>query len=91
MGKDKEEVKDALVEEFGPGVLATPPDSGFDPAAYLVPLLLAVAAAAGLAVAAWRWRRRALATAEPAAGGPDPLPAEDAARLDAELAAYDRR
>ena len=48
MGKDKEEVKAALVEEFGPGVLADPPSSGFDLAAYLVPLLLAVIGVLGV-------------------------------------------
>ena len=87
MGKDKQEVKDALVEEFGPGVLADPPSSGFDLAAYLVPALLALLAIAGLAVAARRWRRRA--SPAPAAG--EPLGEEDARRLDAELADYDRR
>ena len=97
MGKDKQEIKDALVEEFGPGVLADPPSSGFDLTAYLVPILLIVAAAAGVAVAARRWRRRA---ASAAAGGADAADAADKPALlttdeqrrrDAELAAYDRR
>jgi cytochrome c-type biogenesis protein CcmH len=87
MGKDKEEVKAALVEEFGPGVLADPPSSGFDLVAYLVPALLAVLAVLGVGIAARRWRRRAA----PATPAGEPLAAEDAARLDAELAAYDRR
>jgi cytochrome c-type biogenesis protein CcmH len=87
LGKDKQEVKDALVEEFGPGVLAEPPSSGFDLAAYLVPVLLVLLALAGIAVAARRWRRQA---APPPAAG-EPLAEEDARRLDAELAAYDRR
>jgi cytochrome c-type biogenesis protein CcmH len=87
MGKDKQEVKAALVEEFGPGVLADPPSSGFDLAAYLVPALLALAGLLGIAVAARRWRRHAA----PAAPAGEPLGDEDAARLDAELAAYDRR
>jgi cytochrome c-type biogenesis protein CcmH len=87
MGKDKEEVKAALVEEFGPGVLADPPSSGFDLAAYLVPALLALAGVVGIAVAARRWRRQ---TPAPAPAG-EPLGDADEARLDAELAAYDRR
>jgi cytochrome c-type biogenesis protein CcmH len=87
MGKDKQEVKDALVAEFGPGVLADPPSSGFDLAAYLVPAVLALLAVAGIAVAARRWRRNSAPA--PAAG--EPLDEEDARRLDAELAAYDRR
>jgi cytochrome c-type biogenesis protein CcmH len=87
MGKDKQEIKDALVEEFGPGVLADPPSSGFDLAAYLVPVLLVVLAIAGLALAARTWRRRA---APAPAAGPE-LDDEDERRLDAELAAFDRR
>jgi cytochrome c-type biogenesis protein CcmH/NrfF len=87
MGKDKEEVKAALVKEFGPGVLAMPEEKGFNLAAYLVPIGLGLLALAGLAVAARRWRRR------PSAGPavPEPLADEDERRLDAELAAYDRR
>jgi cytochrome c-type biogenesis protein CcmH len=87
LGKDKQEVKDALVEEFGPGVLADPPSSGFDLAAYLVPILLVLVAVVGIAVAARRWRHQA--GPPPAAG--EPLGEEDERRLDAELAAYDRR
>ncbi len=87
MGKDKQEVKDALVEQFGPGVLATPEDKGFDLAAYLVPIVLGLLALTALAVAARRFRRRP----EEAAPAAEPLADDDARRLDAELAAYDRR
>ncbi len=87
LGKDKQEVKDALVEEFGPGVLATPEEKGFDLAAYLVPLGLGLLALVALGLAARRFRRRPAAAA-PAA---EPLADDDARRLDAELAAYDRR
>jgi cytochrome c-type biogenesis protein CcmH len=87
LGKDKQQVKAALVDEFGPGVLALPEDKGFSLAAYLVPIALALIALTGLIVAARRWRRRP-AEAAPA---PEPLADDDARRLDAELAAYDRR
>jgi cytochrome c-type biogenesis protein CcmH len=87
LGKDKQQVKAALVAEFGPGVLALPEEKGFSLAAYLVPIALALIALAGLIVAARRWRRR---PAE-AATAPEPLADDDARRLDAELAAYDRR
>ncbi len=87
LGKTKQEVKDALVEQFGQGVLATPEEKGFDLAAYLVPLGLLAGALAALAVAARRFRRRP----EEAAAESEPLDDDDARRLDAELAAYDRR
>ena len=87
MGKDKQEVKDALVEQFGPGVLATPEEKGFDLAAYLVPIVLGLLALTALAVAARRFRRRP----EEASPAAEPLADDDARRLDAELAAYDRR
>ena len=87
-GRDKEQIKAALVDEFGPGVLALPERDGFNLAVYLVPALLALLALAGVAVAARRWRRNPgpVASDEPAAPS-----AEDTRRLDAELAAYDRR
>ena len=87
LGKDKQQVKAALVDEFGPGVLAQPEEKGFSLAAYLVPIALALLALAGLIVAARRWRRRP----PEAATAPEPLDDDDARRLDAELAAYDRR
>ena len=87
LGKDKRQVKAALVAEYGSGVLADPPSSGFDLAAWLVPILLAVLGIGGVAFAARRWRRETAPA--PAAG--EPLAEEDARRLDAELAAFDRR
>jgi cytochrome c-type biogenesis protein CcmH len=87
MGKDKQEIKDALVDQFGPSVLATPEEQGFDLAAYLVPIGLLVVAVAALAIAARHFRRRP----EEAAPASEPLADDDARRLDAELAAYDRR
>ena len=86
-GRDKRQIKAALVEEFGPGVLALPEREGFNLAVYIVPALLALLALGGLAIAARRWRRHA--DGPPPDGSP--LDADDARRLDAELAAYDRR
>jgi cytochrome c-type biogenesis protein CcmH len=88
LGKDKRQIKAALVAEYGPGVLADPPSSGFDLAAWLVPIVLVLIGITGVVLAARRWRRR---PAPDAAAAGEPLPEEDAARLDAELAAYDRR
>ena len=87
LGNDKQQVKAALVGEFGPSVLALPEDNGFNLTVYLVPIALALIALAGLIVAARRWRRRPTA----AGPAPEPLDDDDARRLDAELTAYDRR
>ena len=81
--KSKDEIKDALVAQFGQSVLSLPEDEGFDLAAYLVPILAFIAAAAGIAFALVRWRR-ARPEAAPVAAGPEPRP-EDAARLDEDM------
>src|SRR6266540_1901046 len=45
-GKTKGQIKQALVSEFGPDVLATPSHHGFDLTAYVVPAVaIAIAAA----------------------------------------------
>lgn len=89
-GKSEEEVKDALVAEYGDAVLATPEGSGFNLSAYLVPIAALLLAAVALAIGVIRWRR--------AGGGPNSgdtsgqtagPSGEDAERLDADLARYD--
>lgn len=88
-GKTEQQIKDALVAEYGKEVLALPEGEGFSLSAYLVPIVAFVLAAIALAVAVVRWRR--------AGGGGGPgRPAtsagpsgEDAERLDADLARYD--
>ena len=82
--KSKEEIKDALVAQFGRSVLSLPEDEGFDLAAYLVPILVFVGGAGGIAFAATRWRRaRPAAAPEPSAvAPPDP---EDAKRLEEDM------
>jgi cytochrome c-type biogenesis protein CcmH len=87
-GKSKAQVKDALVAEYGPRVLAEPRDRGFGLTAWLVPILAALAALVLVVLTARRWRRTRPAAAAP---GADPrLDPDDADRLDAELAAFDR-
>lgn len=87
-GKSRAEIKDALVAQYGPEVLALPKGSGFDLTAYLVPILaMAIAIAAiGFAVARWRREGRAARPGGTAADGPR---GEDAERLDADIARYD--
>jgi len=80
-GATKQEVKDALVAEYGDGVLAVPQSRGFGLAAYLVPAGLGLIAFVLLALTVPRWRRRARA-APPAA--PE-LSSADARRLDDDL------
>ena len=88
-GKSKAEIKAALVEEYGPQVLAVPEGGGFDVAAWLVPGVLSLAALLGVGIAALHWRRRPSTSPSAAEGDPD-LDPDDARRLDADLAAYDR-
>lgn len=86
----KAEIKDRLREEYGPAVLALPDDSGFSLTAYLVPIAIFGGALALLLAAIPRWRRgrrSATAAAEPAA---PPLTSAERARLDEDLARYDR-
>ena len=78
----KEEIKDRLVAEFGPRVLTTPDDEGFDLAAWAVPIAAILAAALAIGLTARRWRRSRRSGAEPA-------PAADGGRLDADIERYD--
>jgi cytochrome c-type biogenesis protein CcmH len=82
-GKDKAQIKAALVQEYGRQVLAEPGSKGFDATLWIVPIALVAAAAAGIALALRRWRRAG--PDEPAAAPVPALSAEDARRLDAEL------
>jgi cytochrome c-type biogenesis protein CcmH len=86
-GKTKQQVKDALVAEYGPRVLAEPSDGGFDLTAWLVPLLAALGALVLVLFTARRWRRARPQAAQDDDSGLDP---DDERRLDAELAAFDR-
>jgi cytochrome c-type biogenesis protein CcmH/NrfF len=89
-GKGKAEIKTALVAEYGPRVLATPEGGGFDVAAWLVPGALCLLALLGIGAVALRWR----GGRGPGESGPDEagrdLDPDDARRLDADLAAFDR-
>ena len=92
-GLTKAQIKQELVEQYGPDVLALPEDEGFGLTAYAIPLALGALVLAGLALLVPRWRRRPAAgmTSEAGGGpaGPD-LSAADARRLDEDLARYDR-
>ena len=83
-GMTKDEIKDALVAEYGEDVLALPESDGFDLTAWVIPALgIGIAAILiGLAIARLARRRN---------GGGDGRELEpgDAARLDRDMSSYD--
>jgi cytochrome c-type biogenesis protein CcmH len=83
-GDTEQEIKDALVAEFGTRVLATPSKSGFGLLAWVLPLaaVAAGAIAVGLLILTWS-RRRA------PSGSERPLEPELEQRLDDELARFE--
>jgi cytochrome c-type biogenesis protein CcmH len=85
-GKTKQQIKDALVAEFGEDVLATPRDEGFDLIAYIVPIGAVVIAAIGIALGLLRWRRQAQVSGEPATPS---LSEADSARLERDLSRFE--
>ena len=91
LGWTEQEVKDALVADFGPAVLAAPPVEGFGLVAWLVPLLAVVGGLAVLIGAVALWRRRSPHVPAVAGDAPIGTPADSAieARIDAALAALD--
>ncbi len=86
-GKSEAEIKDALVAQYGPEVLALPKGSGFDLTAYLVPAIAIVLAIVALAFSLLRWRRDGGSSGRPP-GRPAPEGAA-ADRLEADLSRYD--
>jgi cytochrome c-type biogenesis protein CcmH len=95
-GETKKQIEDALVAQYGRRVLATPSDSGFDLAAWIVPGLAVLLAGIAIAFAVVRWRRsRPAGQSGPlptAAPGPPVGPgakAGDGARLRSDLERYD--
>jgi cytochrome c-type biogenesis protein CcmH len=97
-GRSEAQIKQALVDQYGHSVLGLPAEHGFDLVAYLVPLAVVLALLAALALLLPRWRRRAREhSGEQGAAGPEPtastvhaLDPDDAARLDSDLARFDR-
>ena len=83
-GKDKAQIKAALVDEYGEQILAEPKASGFNATLWIVPIVLVLLAAGGIGVAMRRWRANAGETPIETELPPE-LSAEDSQRLDAEL------
>ena len=87
-GQTKQQIERALVAQYGPAVLGRPPAHGFNLTVYILPPALVILGAVILAVTLPRWRRRARAraTASPAPG--PRLAADDARRLEEDLARH---
>jgi cytochrome c-type biogenesis protein CcmH len=85
----KQQIKDELVADFGPSVLAAPPREGFHWLAWVLPPLGLLIAAGVISVLVWRWSRRPTAQAVANSNGRQPLDPELERRLDRELARYD--
>ena len=89
-GKTKQQIKRALMDEFGPEVLGLPERKGFNLAAYLVPIAVVAAALLALALLLPRWlRARSAPAAMAEAQHESELDPADARRLDQDLARYD--
>ena len=83
-GDSEQEIKDALVAEFGPGVLAEPPGGGFGLLAWLLPIAGLVGGAVAIALLIRMWSRRA-----PPGGSEEKLDPELERLVDDELARFD--
>jgi cytochrome c-type biogenesis protein CcmH len=89
-GDTKEQIKAAMVDEYGRDVLAVPEDSGVGIAAWWLPIALVPLGLLAVLLAWRRWRATSAAGPAAAEAAAPPLDEDDARRLDAELAAFDR-
>ena len=85
-GDSAAEIKAQLVDQFGPGVLAEPPKSGFDLLAWLLPLGALAVGVVVVGALAWTWSRRRDGAAESEANEFDP---DLDRRVDEELARFE--
>jgi cytochrome c-type biogenesis protein CcmH len=86
--RSKDEIKQALVAQFGEEVLALPGDEGDDDLGdvlvYVIPAIAIVLAAGGIAFAVVRWRGAGERRAKPS-----PAAAGDSTRVDTDMERYD--
>jgi cytochrome c-type biogenesis protein CcmH len=89
-GLTKDQIKDELVAEYGPDVLAEPETDGFDLLAWLVPGVVVLIGAVAIFVGLRRWRSAGIAAeTDASAGGADALSTDEQDRLDADMARYE--
>jgi cytochrome c-type biogenesis protein CcmH len=86
-GRSKDQIKQALVAEFGPEVLAEPDpgERGFDLVAYVVPVVAVALGALAVWLAVSRARRRRGPGTEPGVE----LTQDESARLERDLSRYE--
>jgi cytochrome c-type biogenesis protein CcmH len=84
-GASEGQIKDELVAQFGPAVLAEPAKEGLDLLAWALPLAAVAIGAGAVGVLVWRWSRTRDADAEPGR----PLDPDLERRLDEELARFE--
>ena len=84
-GDSEQEIKDALVAQFGEGVLARPPRGGFGALAWALPLVALAVGAVAVAFLVRTWSRRRVVEADEAPLDPrlERLVDEELARFDA--------
>lgn len=83
-----DQIKTAMVAQYGSEVLARPPASGFNLTIYILPPVVLLGGLAVLAYTLPRWRERSRRTAATRLTGASPLDSDDAKRLDDELADF---
>lgn len=91
-GDSKSEIKDRMVDQFGPQVLASPPRSGFNWLAWLLPLAGLGLGAVVVGLAAWNWsrsRERSISMPLPARNGRGQIDPELERRVEEELARFE--
>ncbi len=81
------QIETELVGIYGKGILAAPPDSGFDVLAWWLPIAGVLGGAVILGFGVWRWSRKREAEPEPA--GSSGLDEETERRLDEVLARFE--
>lgn len=84
-GDSEQEIKNALVAQFGEGVLARPPRGGFGALAWALPLVALAVGAVAVAFLVRTWSRRRVVEADEAPLDPrlERLVDEELARFDA--------
>ena len=85
-GDSAAEIKQQLVAQFGPAVLAEPPKHGFDLLAWALPLAVLAAGAVAVGLLAWTWSRRRQPAEE---SGGEPLDPELEQRVDEALERFE--